>query len=979
MPQEHPTGRPRCTACVAFRAPCRRQLPRCSSCVRHDRECVYEAQPDENPQDLQLGEPAGIRRPRSTPTVDNWGPQDHPAALDAQSSSGLSSLLSSRQGGEKRRRDSSGSDSIGHHVRRAQELRDELRRELQYIGQAGGNTVDIPQEAGAVADVEPRRHTPSVAATNAGVIPGFQAGAADVPPPPAIKLHMMRGWSHHFSLSTLVDDYCHRVHTGRIMGKTLPGSGSVNSDFIDPSLLETELSYDQWTQAWRRLLQLIQEFFPDLFPLWKAHYDFVNSRPNRPTLWKVWLAYDIYLRMATRSDPRIDMSVFQREIWDSVLTRYLTDTAAVVHAQADPRMHMPGALPVSRVGVFGVVTSCPKNIKLRSAMQLHKSQVGQSLSSELPKATGSLMGNLSATSTTVPMVPATGFDASTKIVDTSAPCVVPLATEPSDATRDPRRVVTPLLPEAWKVVLEECDLLSDFADVPLGLSQGFPIGSSNMISRTSVPVNHRSALDNPAVVEASIQSELAAGRYTGPYSKEALEALIGPFRSAPLGVVEKSTPGEFRIIQDFSYPRSGSDHPSLNAEIDPDAYSCEWGFFEDVVRLVLSAPPGAEAATLDVDAAYRRMPVKPADQHNTIISWNNRHYVDHCVPFGAVSSNGIFGRCGDAMARICRAKHLGPVVKWVDDFLFFRAPAYLDSNWHWYSTNDIIELARRLGWPWKLSKTKDFAAFFTYLGFLWSIPERSVRIPDNKREKYLRRCREWLSSTKVSLEQTEKLVGSLSHCTLIVRNGCPHLAGLYAFAAAFPNKQYRRWAWRHPTDRARADAEWWMHTLEHSTLCLSLREPWPEHHTPIFMDASTSFGIGIIVEGCVAAWKLTEGWKRPGVDIGWAEMAAVELALVAVVAKGVQCRTVLLRSDNRGVVFAVRSRQSRNVHQNEILLRILLLAETHNLDLRIDYIRSADNPADCPSRGLPAPGSQPITWAIHTPPQLAPFLCRVGP
>ncbi|QRW10609.1 hypothetical protein RhiLY_09608 [Ceratobasidium sp. AG-Ba] len=104
------------------------------------------------------------------------------------------------------------------------------------------------------------------------------------------------------------------------------------------------------------------------------------------------------------------------------------------------------------------------------------------------------------------------------------------------------------------------------------------------------------------------------------------------------------------------------------------------------------------------------------------------------------------------------------------------------------------------------------------------------------------------------------------------------------------------------------------------------------------MDASTLFGVGVIVEGNMAAWKLARNWRRPGVDIGWTEMAVVELALTALVARGVHRCTILLQSDNQGVVFAIRARRSRNAHQNEILLRIFLLADRHELDLRIDYI-----------------------------------------
>jgi hypothetical protein len=49
------------------------------------------------------------------------------------------------------------------------------------------------------------------------------------------------------------------------------------------------------------------------------------------------------------------------------------------------------------------------------------------------------------------------------------------------------------------------------------------------------------------------------------------------------------------------------------------------------------------------------------------------------------------------------------------------------------------------------------------------------------------------------------------------------------------------------------------------------------------MDASTSFGIGIMAEEYIAAWCLLPHWQRPGFDIGWSKMAAVKIRLAAII------------------------------------------------------------------------------------------------
>jgi hypothetical protein len=123
----------------------------------------------------------------------------------------------------------------------------------------------------------------------------------------------------------------------------------------------------------------------------------------------------------------------------------------------------------------------------------------------------------------------------------------------------------------------------------------------------------------------------------------------------------------------------------------------------------------------------------------------------------------------------------------------------------------------------------------------------------------------------------------------------------------------------------------------------------------IHSDASTSFGIGIVLDNHWSAWRLLQGWKSKDQGIGWAEAVGVELALEAVIAQGVTNASITVNCDNQGVVFAWKAGRSRNAEQNLVLMRITSRAAEHNLWLNLKYIDTSANLADKPSRGLQPP------------------------
>ena len=131
----------------------------------------------------------------------------------------------------------------------------------------------------------------------------------------------------------------------------------------------------------------------------------------------------------------------------------------------------------------------------------------------------------------------------------------------------------------------------------------------------------------------------------------------------------------------------------------------------------------------------------------------------------------------------------------------------------------------------------------------------------------------------------------------------------------------------------------------------------------IFVDASTGWGIGLILDGKWLAWQFKDGWKSEGCEIGWAEMMAVELAIwTLITGRFIKCH-VIVCSDNKGVVGTLGAGRSQGTQQHMILHEIVKLIQDHNL-----WIPTSGNLADSPLRGV-FPGKD----SLHAFPPKLPF------
>ena len=255
------------------------------------------------------------------------------------------------------------------------------------------------------------------------------------------------------------------------------------------------------------------------------------------------------------------------------------------------------------------------------------------------------------------------------------------------------------------------------------------------IQKVRMSTNLRSALENPHVVSQKLEIE-KQNRIAGPFN----EIPLPNFSVSPIGLVSKKQPGKFRIIHHLSYPASGSINDSIP---DSDA-TVHYASTDDAISVLNKLGPGCVLSKVDIQSAFKIIPVHPEDHNLLGFKWEGKFYYDRTLPMGCRSSCAIFETFSTAVEWIAKGIiNPGGMVHILDDFLIISTSMQTGQQ----NLERFQNLCEELGIPLAPDKTAGPSTCLTFAGIELDTCEMSARLPTDKLEKAIKLVSETLTKT----------------------------------------------------------------------------------------------------------------------------------------------------------------------------------------------------------------------------------------
>lgn len=374
--------------------------------------------------------------------------------------------------------------------------------------------------------------------------------------------------------------------------------------------------------------------------------------------------------------------------------------------------------------------------------------------------------------------------------------------------------------------------------------------------------------------------------------------------------------------------------------------------------------------SLRIDSGFRNLPISPEHKPYLVVQTQpGRFYIDYAFPFGVASAIDFQEQITDAIVDIVASSNTQLTVKaWVDDVIILRGSRgnnNREEQTNEHDVKDIFALSKELGVPWEHGSCFRYEDFVTYSGLIWNLRDRCVSLPDRKREQYVAKLTAFSRQERVSLKESMEILDILTHLTFVYTCGRQKLAHLSTFTMEFPIPQARQFV----DHNVSYELAWWLSTLEtNSSRTLTPRST---QHDPGVWVFTTALGIAIVIGGKCAAWTpgSNSGWGSVKErKIGWAGIVALELTCLCLEAFGISDATVIVRTNDAGIIDYLR-RGSSDLCINVELRLLASLCMASNLELLPQYVDNEYNLAH--RKRLASIPQMPLTivpkvpWYLH--------------
>ena len=167
------------------------------------------------------------------------------------------------------------------------------------------------------------------------------------------------------------------------------------------------------------------------------------------------------------------------------------------------------------------------------------------------------------------------------------------------------------------------------------------------------------------VLDRIFEEELSHGRFMGPFDP------CEHWQINRVGIIPKGhTPGKWRLISDLSHPPGAN----VNDGIDLDLCSLSYVTMDEMVRTAAKLCRRVVLAKVDIQLAYRLIPVHPDDRPLLAMQWKGRIIINVMLPFGLRLVPKIFTAVADGLEWITRQQDVQRIEHYLDDFTMLGPP-----------------------------------------------------------------------------------------------------------------------------------------------------------------------------------------------------------------------------------------------------------------------------------------------------------------
>ena len=409
-----------------------------------------------------------------------------------------------------------------------------------------------------------------------------------------------------------------------------------------------------------------------------------------------------------------------------------------------------------------------------------------------------------------------------------------------------------------------------------------------------------------------------------------------------------------RLKFHLSYPRIQKSW-SINANTPKHLCSVKYPEFSDAVRLCLQEMQQNHAescfiACSDAKATFRNLGVlreqwkvlcmkakSPVDK-----KWY--FFFDKCLAFESSRSCAIFQAVSDSICFLVTARTGKQNVNYLDNYYFCAFLELICNN----QVHTFLAICHKIKFPVALDKTFWASTTMTFLSFLIDTINKIVCIPLDKLSQGKNMIAFVLNkrNRRITVHQLQKICGFLNFLGRAIIPGCAFTRRLYAQLSGNSGTELRLYHHIYVTGEMRMDLQMWFKFLNHqSVFCkpfMDFSNEFSAQQLQFYSDAST-MGMGAYCQnsGMFMKWD-RKFMKKFQPSIECLEMVVLTAVILAWINRFPN-KKVILYSDNQGVQGAVNQSSTHCKNCMALIRLIVLKCLIHNVDITIDYVKSADN------------------------------------